>query len=92
MLPEGKHVQTVYLGSDGICSANIGGKLLIDCSTIDTATFLEVREHITKTSPSTSFYDAPVSGGVVGRKAPSLSSSAVLKTLQTSKVLPIYFL
>lgn len=66
MLPEGKHVRTVYLGPDGICSGRIGGTLLIDCSTIDTASFLEVKEHIKHKSPSTSFYDAPVSGGVIG--------------------------
>lgn len=68
MLPEGKHVKKVYLSEDGVCSADITGKLLIDCSTIDTASFLEVRDHITNLSPSTSFYDAPVSGGVVGAK------------------------
>ncbi|KAJ5805239.1 hypothetical protein N7474_011126 [Penicillium riverlandense] len=66
MLPEGKHVKMVYLGPDGICSGEIGAKLLIDCSTIDTASFLEVKEHIEKVSPSTSLYDAPVSGGVIG--------------------------
>lgn len=66
MLPEGKHVKAVYMGSDGICSSDVGNKLLIDCSTIDTASFLEVRDHITKNFPCASFYDAPVSGGVIG--------------------------
>ncbi|KAJ5618443.1 hypothetical protein N7528_007086 [Penicillium herquei] len=68
MLPEGQHVKKVYLSEDGICSGNIAGKLLIDCSTIDTASFLEVRDHIANLSPTTSFYDAPVSGGVIGAK------------------------
>lgn len=68
MLPEGKHVKAVYMGPDGICSSDIGSKLLIDCSTIDTASFLEVKDHITKNFPSASFYDAPVSGGVIGAK------------------------
>ncbi|KAJ5959254.1 uncharacterized protein N7479_006404 [Penicillium vulpinum] len=66
MLPEGKHVKAVYIGPNGICSSDIGQKLLIDCSTIDTASFLEVKDHVTKVFPCASFYDAPVSGGVIG--------------------------
>ncbi|KAJ5923890.1 hypothetical protein N7466_008077 [Penicillium verhagenii] len=73
MLPEGKHVKKVYLCADGICSAELAGKLLIDCSTIDTASFLEVRDHISNLSPSTLFYDAPVSGGVIGAKKGTLA-------------------
>ncbi len=67
MLPEGKHVKTVYLdGPDSICASDVSNKTLVDCSTIDTASSLFVRNHISKTYPSASFYDAPVSGGVVG--------------------------
>ncbi|KAJ5513155.1 hypothetical protein N7463_002707 [Penicillium fimorum] len=66
MLPEGRHVKEVYMGPGGICSSDVGEKLLIDCSTIDTGSFLEVKDHITKKFPRTSFYDAPVSGGVIG--------------------------
>lgn len=67
MVPEGSHVRTVYLDpKNGICSTDISNKLLIDCSTIDTATNLEVKDHIAKNFPSASFYDSPVSGGVVG--------------------------
>jgi 3-hydroxyisobutyrate dehydrogenase-like beta-hydroxyacid dehydrogenase len=68
MLPEGKHVKEVYMGREGICSSDVDNKLLVDCSTIDTASFLEVKDHITKNFPSASFYDAPVSGGVIGAK------------------------
>ncbi|KAJ5914887.1 hypothetical protein N7504_003770 [Penicillium tannophilum] len=73
MLPEGKDVKTVYLSAEGICSAELKEKLLIDCSTIDTASFLEVRDHVTNLSPSTLFYDAPVSGGVIGAKSGTLA-------------------
>ena len=69
MLPEGKHVRSVYMGSsdsDTICSSDISGKLLLDCSTIDTASSLAVKDFIDKNFPTASFYDAPVSGGVVG--------------------------
>lgn len=67
MVPEGAHVRSVYLDpTTGICATDISKKLLIDCSTIDTATSLAVKDHISKHFPSASFYDAPVSGGVVG--------------------------
>jgi 3-hydroxyisobutyrate dehydrogenase-like beta-hydroxyacid dehydrogenase len=67
MVPEGLHVKSVYLDPlNGICATDISQKLLIDCSTIDTATSLLVKDHIAKNFPTASFYDAPVSGGVVG--------------------------
>lgn len=68
MLPEGKHVRSVYMGGDSetICSSDVSGKLLIDCSTIDTASSLAVKDYINEKFPTASFYDAPVSGGVVG--------------------------
>jgi 3-hydroxyisobutyrate dehydrogenase-like beta-hydroxyacid dehydrogenase len=67
MVPEGSHVREVFLDPQhGICSIDISNKLLIDCSTIDTATSLTIKNHIAHKFPSASFYDAPVSGGVVG--------------------------
>jgi 3-hydroxyisobutyrate dehydrogenase-like beta-hydroxyacid dehydrogenase len=67
IVPEGSHVRSVYLDPDaGICAADMSNKLLIDCSTIDTATSLAVKDHIAAKFPSACFYDAPVSGGVVG--------------------------
>ncbi|KAF2264963.1 3-hydroxyisobutyrate dehydrogenase mitochondrial precursor [Lojkania enalia] len=67
MVPEGSHVRSVYLDPQkGVCSTDISNKLLIDCSTIDTATSLAVKDYIAENFPSASFYDSPVSGGVVG--------------------------
>ncbi|CZR54236.1 related to 3-hydroxyisobutyrate dehydrogenase [Phialocephala subalpina] len=67
MVPEGAHVKSVYLDPrNGICQTDVSGKLLIDCSTIDTATSHLVKDHIAEHFPTASFYDAPVSGGVVG--------------------------
>lgn len=67
MVPEGSHVKSVYLDQEaGVCCSDISGKLLIDCSTIDTATSLQVKDHIAERFPTASFYDAPVSGGVIG--------------------------
>ena len=43
MVPEGAHVRSVYLDPQtGVCSTDISNKLLVDCSTIDTATSLAV--------------------------------------------------
>ncbi|KAL2782942.1 NAD binding domain of 6-phosphogluconate dehydrogenase-domain-containing protein [Aspergillus keveii] len=67
MLPEGKHVRSVYIGSGtNLKTVNLKDKILIDSSTIDVETSLAVKAHITQIEPSASFYDAPVSGGVEG--------------------------
>ncbi|KXX75583.1 3-hydroxyisobutyrate dehydrogenase, mitochondrial, partial [Madurella mycetomatis] len=70
MLPEGIHVRSVYLdtttGIIAALSSSSTSKLLVDCSTIDTATNLYVKKELVATSPTTAFYDAPVSGGVIG--------------------------
>ncbi|KAF2763528.1 3-hydroxyisobutyrate dehydrogenase-like protein [Pseudovirgaria hyperparasitica] len=69
MLPESAHVRDAYLDPrTGICASpsSLANKLIIDHSTIDTATSSLIAFHITSISPSTSFYDAPVSGGVNG--------------------------
>ena len=67
MVPEGSHVKAVYLDVEkGVLKGTIENKILVDMSTIDTETSLLVKAEIEKTSPSTSFYDAPVSGGSLG--------------------------
>lgn len=74
MVPEGSHVRAVYLTPEtGVLAAHLSSKLLIDCSTIDTATSLAVREEIGKAFPSAFFYDAPVSGGVLGAQKATLT-------------------
>ena len=67
MVPEGSHVKAVYLdGRLGVLQGNIEDKILVDMSTIDTETSLLVKSEIEKKCSSTSFYDAPVSGGSLG--------------------------
>ncbi|TID14301.1 3-hydroxyisobutyrate dehydrogenase [Venturia nashicola] len=74
MVPEGSHVRTVYLTPEtGVLASDVSGKILIDCSTIDTATSLAVREETLKRYPTASFYDTPVSGGVLGAERGSLT-------------------
>lgn len=67
MVPEGSHVRSVYLDDQsGVCSVDLEDRILIDCSTIDLPTSLEVKEHIAAKNPGAFFYDAPVSGGTLG--------------------------
>lgn len=67
-------MEAVYLQPDsGVLAANIANKILVDCSTIDTATSNLVREEIKARYPSASFYDAPVSGGSLGAANASLT-------------------
>lgn len=74
MLPEGTHVRTVYLDpSTGILNPEISASILVDCSTIDTKTSLSVADEVRSSSPSASFYDAPVFGGTLGAEAASLT-------------------
>ncbi|KAB8349483.1 hypothetical protein FH972_023510 [Carpinus fangiana] len=74
MVPEGSHVREVYLNpSEGALLADLSNKLVIDCSTIDTATSLEIRTRISEKYPSANFYDAPVSGGVLGAQNASMT-------------------
>lgn len=75
MVPEGSHVRSVYLEPETgvLASASLGNKILIDCSTIDTASSLAVRDACTIQHPTARFYDAPVSGGVIGAEKGSLT-------------------
>lgn len=71
MLPEGKHVRSVYLGPDGIFE-NVSSKaLLIECSTTDMATSRLM--HSEAEARGITLLDAPVSGGVGGAKAGTLT-------------------
>ncbi|EJL3948473.1 3-hydroxyisobutyrate dehydrogenase [Vibrio parahaemolyticus] len=71
MLPASLHVQSVYLGQDGILDSVDAGTLLIDLSTIDPATARSVGEQAEQRGIR--FVDAPVSGGVAGAAAGTLT-------------------
>jgi 3-hydroxyisobutyrate dehydrogenase len=71
MLPAAAHVKAVYLNDDGVLAGVKPGVPLIDSSTIDPATACLVGEAArAKGNP---FADAPVSGGVVGAQAGTLT-------------------
>ncbi|HZL40162.1 MAG TPA: 3-hydroxyisobutyrate dehydrogenase [Pseudolabrys sp.] len=71
MLPSGKEVREVYLGSSGIVENANQGTLLIDCSTIDVETARAVATEAEKRGLL--MLDAPVSGGVGGASAGTLT-------------------
>ena len=71
MLPSSPHVRTAYLGEYGVIAAARTGTPLIDCSTIDPLTAREVAmDAVAKQCP---MVDAPVSGGVGGAEAGTLT-------------------
>ena len=70
MLPTGVEVREVYLG-DGVIGAAAPGTLLIDSSTIDVETARAV--HAAAAERGYAMLDAPVSGGVVGADAATLT-------------------
>ncbi|MEO8558312.1 MAG: 3-hydroxyisobutyrate dehydrogenase [Rhodospirillales bacterium] len=69
MLPAGKHVREVYQGA--VIGAAKKGALLIDCSTIDVESSRVVAEAAAKAGLD--MVDAPVSGGVGGAAAGTLT-------------------
>ncbi len=71
MLPAGKHVRDVYFGEGGVLEAALAGTLLIDSSTIDVETARDVA-HVAD-GKGFEMIDAPVSGGVAGAQAATLT-------------------
>lgn len=71
MLPAGRHVAAVYGGDDGVIARAASGTLLIDSSTIDVATARSVAAQAA--DKGLAMVDAPVSGGVGGAEAGTLT-------------------
>jgi 3-hydroxyisobutyrate dehydrogenase len=71
MLPAGQHVRDVYTGPDGVLSAAGSNTLLIDSSTIDVDSARAVAAAAEK--KGLPMLDAPVSGGVGGATAGTLT-------------------
>ena len=71
MLPAGKHVRAIYCGENGLINHLDTTTLVIDCSTIDA----ESAQFVGKTlgNAGVKFVDAPVSGGVAGAAAGTLT-------------------
>ena len=71
MLPEGKNSKEVYLGDNGIINKVSKNCLLVDCSTIDIQTSIEIGKKASE--KGIKMIDAPVSGGVMGAQKATLN-------------------
>lgn len=71
MLPASRHVEALYLGSEGLLTRLPTGTLIIDCSTIAPTTARRVAE--AATAAGLVMMDAPVSGGTAGAAAGTLT-------------------
>jgi 3-hydroxyisobutyrate dehydrogenase len=71
MLPAGEQVRDVYLGTGGVLASVAPATLLIDSSTIDVQTAREVAQ--AAQDKGLAMVDAPVSGGVTGAEAATLT-------------------
>ena len=71
MLPAGQHVSDVYTGTGEVLANLARGTLIIDSSTIDVATSREM--HAAAADAGFDMLDAPVSGGVTGAEAGTLT-------------------
>jgi 3-hydroxyisobutyrate dehydrogenase len=71
MLPAGEQVREVYMGEPGVLASAAAGTLLIDSSTID----VETARAVAQAAEGKGFdmLDAPVSGGVAGAQAGTLT-------------------
>ena len=87
MLPAGAQVRAVYEGAGGILAAASAGTLLIDCSTIDVVTARDVAE--SATARGFDMLDAPVSGGVAGAAAASLTFMVGGSAAGFARALPV---
>jgi len=71
MLPRGEHVRAVYLGEGGVLAHAAPSTLLVDSSTIDIDSARTLHE--TAGDRGFRFVDAPVSGGISGAAAGTLT-------------------
>jgi 3-hydroxyisobutyrate dehydrogenase len=71
MLPASRHVESLYLGDDGLLPRLAAGTLVIDCSTIAPASAQKVAQ--AAAARGLAMIDAPVSGGTAGAAAGTLT-------------------
>ena len=71
MLPASRHVESLFLGDDGLLARLPPGTLVIDCSTIAPASARKVS--VAAAARRLPMIDAPVSGGTAGAAAGTLT-------------------
>lgn len=87
MLPAGKHVESLYIGENGLINHLKKDALVIDSSTIDAATSKMVAANLAENHIR--FIDAPVSGGVAGATAGTLTFIVGGKPQDYASALPV---
>ena len=87
MLPARPQVRQVYFGPDGILAHARPGTLLLDCSTIDVETARAVAAEAAQRGFQ--MLDAPVSGGVIGAEAGTLTFMVGGEAADFARALPI---
>ncbi|MFT3804509.1 MAG: 3-hydroxyisobutyrate dehydrogenase [Burkholderiaceae bacterium] len=87
MLPASQHVESLYLGEQGLVGRIEPGTLVIDCSTISPASARKVAD--AAAARGLDMIDAPVSGGVGGAVAGTLTFivGGTVKALDRAKPL-----
>lgn len=70
-LPDPTAVRAVYLDKDGLVDSATSGQLFVDTSTVDPGLSRELAEKLA--AKGAAFLDAPVSGGVAGAEAGTLT-------------------
>jgi 3-hydroxyisobutyrate dehydrogenase len=88
MLPSGREVRAVYGGPGGLIEAAEPGTLLIDCSTIDVVTAREMAALAHESGLA--MIDAPVSGGVGGAEAGTLTFMVGGAEAEVERARPIF--
>ena len=71
MVPDGKALEKIIIGKNGIIEKAKKGSVVIDCSSVDLSTTLKISKKLKNIEVD--FLDAPVSGGVSGAKNASLT-------------------
>jgi 3-hydroxyisobutyrate dehydrogenase len=87
MVPQGDNVRAVFLG-EGVLAAAERGTVLIDSSTIDVETARAV--HAAAAERGYAMLDAPVSGGVAGAEAATLTFMCGGDKATFQKALPLF--
>ncbi len=88
IVPDSPDVETVFLGSGGVCEALRPGRLCIDMSTVAPETSRRVGEEVVRRGGA--FIDAPVSGGGTGAKTGTLAIMAGGKAEDIDRATPIF--
>ena len=87
MLPASRHVESLYLGDDGILAHIASGALIIDCSTISPQSAKKVAQ--AATARGLAMVDAPVSGGTAGAAAGTLTFIVGGSTADLERARPV---